>query len=231
MDDDTLDRVVRAVLHHQGRPARAPGSASARSTASPPSRAATSASTARPARARPSPCSCRAAAAPTALARRGLGRAPSAHRSRPRSCSSRTMRKSATFAETLLGELGHKVTLRDSGEEALELDARRATSTSCSATSSCPGMGGLELAEQLAREQPDLPVVLATGYSRRDRRGRQRRPAGDPQALSAGDIVGSAWRGASRQARLSPATLGANPRFGPFEPETSALGDIDPETM
>ena len=28
-----------------------------------------------------------------------------------------------------------------------------------------PGMGGLKLAEALAQEQPDLPVVLATGYS------------------------------------------------------------------
>jgi len=26
-------------------------------------------------------------------------------------------------------------------------------------------MGGLKLAEMLKREQPDLPVVLATGYS------------------------------------------------------------------
>jgi CheY-like chemotaxis protein len=28
-----------------------------------------------------------------------------------------------------------------------------------------PGMGGLKLAETLAREKPELPVVLATGYS------------------------------------------------------------------
>jgi CheY-like chemotaxis protein len=28
-----------------------------------------------------------------------------------------------------------------------------------------PGMGGLKLAETLAREKPDMPVVLATGYS------------------------------------------------------------------
>ena len=28
-----------------------------------------------------------------------------------------------------------------------------------------PGMGGLRLAEMLAEEQPELPVVLATGYS------------------------------------------------------------------
>jgi two-component system NtrC family sensor kinase len=28
-----------------------------------------------------------------------------------------------------------------------------------------PGMGGLKLAEMLSEEQPQLPVVLATGYS------------------------------------------------------------------
>ena len=28
-----------------------------------------------------------------------------------------------------------------------------------------PGMGGLRLAEQLAEEKPNLPVILATGYS------------------------------------------------------------------
>jgi two-component system NtrC family sensor kinase len=28
-----------------------------------------------------------------------------------------------------------------------------------------PGMGGLKLAEILAQEKPELPVVLATGYS------------------------------------------------------------------
>ena len=28
-----------------------------------------------------------------------------------------------------------------------------------------PGMGGLRLAEQLAAEKPELPVILATGYS------------------------------------------------------------------
>ena len=28
-----------------------------------------------------------------------------------------------------------------------------------------PGIGGLELARRLKRENPDVPVVLATGYS------------------------------------------------------------------
>jgi signal transduction histidine kinase/CheY-like chemotaxis protein len=68
------------------------------------------------------------------------------------------------FAETLLAELGHKVTLASSGEEALEL-TRNAKFDVVLSDVVMPGMGGLKLAEILAAEQPSLPVVLATGYS------------------------------------------------------------------
>jgi signal transduction histidine kinase len=68
------------------------------------------------------------------------------------------------FAETLLGELGHSVTLATSAEEALELTRRRAFDIVFSDVV-MPGMGGLRLAEQLAEEKPELPVILATGYS------------------------------------------------------------------
>ena len=68
------------------------------------------------------------------------------------------------FAETLLSELGHKVTLATSGEEALELSREQQFDVVLSDVV-MPGMGGLKLAEVLAAEQPDLPVVLATGYS------------------------------------------------------------------
>jgi signal transduction histidine kinase/CheY-like chemotaxis protein len=68
------------------------------------------------------------------------------------------------FAESLLSELGHSVTLATSGEEALELTRQRAFDVVFSDVV-MPGMGGLRLAEQLAEEKPDLPVVLATGYS------------------------------------------------------------------
>jgi CheY-like chemotaxis protein len=68
------------------------------------------------------------------------------------------------FAETLLTELGHRVTRTSSGEEALDI-ARREPFDVVLSDVVMPGMGGLKLAETLAREQPNLPVVLATGYS------------------------------------------------------------------
>ena len=68
------------------------------------------------------------------------------------------------FAETLLSELGHFVTLVTSGEEALDLTRSRDFDIVFSDVV-MPGMGGLRLAERLAEEKPGLPVVLATGYS------------------------------------------------------------------
>jgi CheY-like chemotaxis protein len=68
------------------------------------------------------------------------------------------------FAETLLSELGHRVTRARTGEEALEIVRKKKFDVVLSDVV-MPGMGGLRLAETLAQEQPDLPVVLATGYS------------------------------------------------------------------
>jgi signal transduction histidine kinase/CheY-like chemotaxis protein len=68
------------------------------------------------------------------------------------------------FAETMLSELGHQVTRARSGEEALALCRGRSFDLVLSDVV-MPGMGGLKLAETLAVEQPELPVVLATGYS------------------------------------------------------------------
>ena len=68
------------------------------------------------------------------------------------------------FAETLLSELGHRVTRAISGEEALEITRRQEFDVVLSDVV-MPGMGGVRFAEALAREKPDLPVVLATGYS------------------------------------------------------------------
>jgi CheY-like chemotaxis protein len=51
-----------------------------------------------------------------------------------------------------------------SGEEALDL-ARARNFDVVFSDVVMPGMGGLRLAEQLAQERPELPVILATGYS------------------------------------------------------------------
>jgi CheY-like chemotaxis protein len=68
------------------------------------------------------------------------------------------------FAETLLSELGHEVTRVTSAEAALEMTRTKRFDVVFSDVV-MPGMGGLKLAEILATEKPDLPVVLATGYS------------------------------------------------------------------
>ncbi len=68
------------------------------------------------------------------------------------------------FAETLLADLGHSTRRAKSGEEALVL-LRRQSFDIVFSDVVMPGMGGLKLAQILAEERPELPVVLATGYS------------------------------------------------------------------
>ncbi len=68
------------------------------------------------------------------------------------------------FAETLLTELGHRVTWAQSGEQALEL-ARGNDFDAVFTDVVMPGMSGLELAGELSRIHPRLPVILTTGYS------------------------------------------------------------------
>ena len=68
------------------------------------------------------------------------------------------------FAETLLTELGHEVDWAQSGERALVL-ARRKAFDAVFTDVVMPGMSGLELADELARLRPNLPIILTTGYS------------------------------------------------------------------
>ena len=68
------------------------------------------------------------------------------------------------FAQALLSELGHRVRWAHSAEQALDF-ARQETFDAVFSDIVMPGMSGLELADQLARVQPDLPVILTTGYS------------------------------------------------------------------
>ncbi len=68
------------------------------------------------------------------------------------------------FAEALLRELGHSVTRTRSGAEALEAAAERPFDVVLTDVV-MPQMSGLELADALHKLQPDLPIVLTTGYS------------------------------------------------------------------
>jgi CheY-like chemotaxis protein len=68
------------------------------------------------------------------------------------------------FAEALLTDQGHDVVRASSAEEALELIRSKPFDLVFSDVV-MPGMGGLRLAEVLAKERPELPVILATGYS------------------------------------------------------------------
>src|SRR3546814_577302 len=70
------------------------------------------------------------------------------------------------FAETLLGELGHQVVRATTGKEALRLPAETRVDAVFTDVV-MPEMGGLELAEKLREQRPDLPVILTTGFSDR----------------------------------------------------------------
>jgi signal transduction histidine kinase/ActR/RegA family two-component response regulator len=69
-----------------------------------------------------------------------------------------------SFAEGLLGELGHEVVRTRSGAEALDLLSRERFDLVFTDIV-MPGISGIELADRLASERPDLQVVLTTGYS------------------------------------------------------------------
>jgi CheY-like chemotaxis protein len=68
------------------------------------------------------------------------------------------------FAEILLDELGHKVSRVVSGPLALAMLRQRRFDVVLTDVV-MPGMSGLELAEEIGRLQPELPVILTTGYS------------------------------------------------------------------
>ena len=69
------------------------------------------------------------------------------------------------FAEQLLEEMGCRVIAADCAEQALErLEAGEAADI-LFADVVMPGASGVELAESVRERLPDLPVVLATGYS------------------------------------------------------------------
>jgi CheY-like chemotaxis protein len=70
------------------------------------------------------------------------------------------------FATQILQDLGYETWWAANAEEALmQIGAGDSRFDAVFSDVVMPGIGGLELARRLKRENPDLPVVLATGYS------------------------------------------------------------------
>jgi PAS domain S-box-containing protein len=65
----------------------------------------------------------------------------------------------------MLEDMGHSAIIAASGQEALVLLETEVPPDIVVTDHAMPGMTGLELADRLRREHPDLPVVLATGYA------------------------------------------------------------------
>jgi CheY-like chemotaxis protein len=66
----------------------------------------------------------------------------------------------------MLERLGYNVTVRTSSVEALELFRARPERFDLVITDmTMPNMTGVELAEELMRIRPDIPMILVTGFS------------------------------------------------------------------
>ncbi|MET0364274.1 MAG: response regulator, partial [Sphingobium sp.] len=68
------------------------------------------------------------------------------------------------FAEQLLRDLGTEVTVAQSGADALRLQQEQPFDLVFTDVV-MPGLSGIDLARQLHIRAPELPVLLATGYS------------------------------------------------------------------
>jgi CheY-like chemotaxis protein len=65
----------------------------------------------------------------------------------------------------MLEDLGHSVVEATSGEQALRLLRRGASIDLVITDQLMPGMTGTELIDAIRSERPDIPAILATGYS------------------------------------------------------------------
>ena len=70
-----------------------------------------------------------------------------------------------TNTVAMLEELGHTVTSASSGKQALEILRREPDVDLVITDQAMPQMTGVQLADAIRRQWPDLPVVLATGYA------------------------------------------------------------------
>jgi PAS domain S-box-containing protein len=72
----------------------------------------------------------------------------------------------ASLGEMMLGPLGYTTTIRTGSKEALELFRSRPSDFDIIvADYTMPHMTGVELARECKRVQPDIPIILATGFA------------------------------------------------------------------
>lgn len=70
------------------------------------------------------------------------------------------------FATDLLEDLGYSAVLAQDGPEALAMLGEKSRSIDAIFSDILmPGMTGIELAERVRAERPDMPIVLTSGYS------------------------------------------------------------------
>ncbi len=85
-----------------------------------------------------------------------------------RSCKALLVDDDPMVAEgtvAMLTDLGHAVTVAQSGAEALEVLANGKVFDFVITDHAMPGMTGIELAQRIRTARPNLPVILATGYA------------------------------------------------------------------
>jgi CheY-like chemotaxis protein len=72
----------------------------------------------------------------------------------------------ARFIQALLDTQGHRVTIKSNSTQALEYFRQHADQIDMIFTDqTMPGVSGMELAEEVLKIKPDMPIILATGYS------------------------------------------------------------------
>ena len=71
----------------------------------------------------------------------------------------------------MLEDLGHIGIAASSGKEALDILRREDSVDLVITDQAMPEMTGVQLAEAIKKEWPDLPVILATGYAELERGG------------------------------------------------------------
>jgi len=65
----------------------------------------------------------------------------------------------------MLEDMGHRVLTAASGQEALDIMAKERAIDILITDQAMPGMTGYELAEAVRKQQPDMPIILASGYA------------------------------------------------------------------